>query len=176
MSKSPSASNGFGDEVYAVSDGIISKVHENIKENVPPTLPVPQLPLNDIAGNHVIIKIQQYGKTYYVLNAHMQPGSIRVKEGDHVKKGQVIGLLGNTGNSSAPHLHLHVCDANDPLKCEGVPFVLEKANVIGSVDEIIGDYGIWTTIKPLAKKNTKQLVPLDNQVFYFSNQLPKKCP
>jgi murein DD-endopeptidase MepM/ murein hydrolase activator NlpD len=49
-----------------------------------------------------------------------------VKEGDRVKRGQVLGLLGNSGNSTAPHLHFHVCDSAPvvALASEGLPYVL----------------------------------------------------
>jgi murein DD-endopeptidase MepM/ murein hydrolase activator NlpD len=52
---------------------------------------------------------------------HLQPGSVRVRKGDRVKAGDVIGKLGSSGNSSEPHLHFHVCDSNDPLMSAGIP-------------------------------------------------------
>lgn len=71
-----------------------------------------------IAGNYVMI---DHGNGEYSLSAHLQPGSIRVKVGDHVMQGQVIGKLGSSGNSTEPHLHFQVCDAPDPLMCAGIP-------------------------------------------------------
>lgn len=56
-------------------------------------------------GSHVII---DHGNGYTTLYAHMQNGSIVVKEGDLVAKGQLIGKLGSTGNSSGPHLHIEL--------------------------------------------------------------------
>ncbi len=165
---------GYGHEILAVHDGIVTKVHDGIAENIPPKLPVPQLPLPDIAGNHVMLKIHQNNQDYYVLFAHMIPGSIKVKEGDKLKKGQVIGLLGNTGNSSAPHLHIHVCDANDPLKSEGVPFVFKEVALTGNIDEIDLDYGIWNTFVSYPK-TVKSLMPINNQVFDFTKDQNKKC-
>ncbi len=53
------------------------------------------------------------------MYAHLQPGSLRVKFGDKVKAGQVLGLVGNTGNSSEPHLHFQLMNANSPLGSEG---------------------------------------------------------
>ena len=58
------------------------------------------------------------------MYAHLQPGSIRVKVGDKVKTGQVLGLVGNTGNSSEPHLHFQLMNANSPLGSEGLPYTL----------------------------------------------------
>ena len=48
----------------------------------------------------------------------MQPGSLKVKVGDTVKTGQVLGLLGNSGNTDSPHLHFHVMDGPSPLALE----------------------------------------------------------
>jgi murein DD-endopeptidase MepM/ murein hydrolase activator NlpD len=59
------------------------------------------------AGNHVVIQVAE---NEYLFIAHMQPGSIQVKAGDHVTAGQVIGLTGNSGNTSEPHIHIHLQD------------------------------------------------------------------
>jgi murein DD-endopeptidase MepM/ murein hydrolase activator NlpD len=53
--------------------------------------------------------------------AHLKTGSVRVRPGDKVRAGQVIGQLGSSGNSTEPHLHFHVCDRPDALRCAGVP-------------------------------------------------------
>ena len=55
-----------------------------------------------------------------------------MKVGDRVKRGQVIGLVGNTGNSTEPHLHFHISDANSPLGSEGVPYRLRPFEIVGS--------------------------------------------
>jgi murein DD-endopeptidase MepM/ murein hydrolase activator NlpD len=56
----------------------------------------------------------------------MQPGSVRVKVGDKVKTGQVLGLLGNSGNTDSPHLHFHVMDGPSPLVSNGLPFAFDS--------------------------------------------------
>jgi murein DD-endopeptidase MepM/ murein hydrolase activator NlpD len=71
-----------------------------------------------ITGNYVMI---DHGKDEYSLYAHLQPGSVRVRVGDQVKAGEVIGKLGSSGNSTEPHLHFQVCDKSDPLMCAGIP-------------------------------------------------------
>ncbi len=71
-----------------------------------------------VSGNYVMI---DHGKNEYSLYAHLQPGSVRVRVGDQVKAGDVIGKLGSSGNSTEPHLHFHVCDKPDPLICAGIP-------------------------------------------------------
>ena len=67
--------------------------------------------------------IVDLGGGRYAFYAHLQPGSLRVKLGDRVRQGQVVGLVGNSGNSTEPHLHFHLSDGNSPLGSEGVPYI-----------------------------------------------------
>jgi len=75
--------------------------------------------METVAGNHVNLDL---GGGVYAMYAHLQPGSIRVKLGDKVTPGQVIGLLGNSGNCGEPHLHFQLMDRNSPLNSEGLPY------------------------------------------------------
>ncbi len=65
---------------------------------------------------------------------HLQPGSLKVKTGDAVRQRQVLGTIGNSGNSDGPHLHFHVTEATDStaaaLRSEAVPFVLDSFTVV----------------------------------------------
>lgn len=79
-----------------------------------------------IAGNYVMI---DHGKGEYSLYAHLQPGSVKVRAGDNVKAGVVIGKLGSSGNSTEPHLHFQVCDQSDPLRCAGTPVNFRNVTV-----------------------------------------------
>ena len=79
-----------------------------------------------ITGNYVMI---DHGKNEYSLYAHLQPGSVRVRVGDDVKAGDVIGKLGSSGNSTEPHLHFHVCDKPDPLMCAGIPVSFSNVTI-----------------------------------------------
>lgn len=125
---------GYGSEVIAVADGVITEKQDGIPENTPGSANAVSTTLENICGNHVI---QSLGNGLYASYCHMQPGSLRVKKDARVKRGQVLGLVGNSGNSSAPHLHFQICDANSVLSCEGVPyafrsFVEESKEVKGS--------------------------------------------
>jgi murein DD-endopeptidase MepM/ murein hydrolase activator NlpD len=66
----------------------------------------------------------------------MQPDSLRVDVGDHVRKGQVLGLLGNSGNTDGPHLHFHVMDSPSPLQSNGLPYVFDRFTGLGRIDDI----------------------------------------
>jgi hypothetical protein len=109
----------FGDEIYAAADGTVVGTEDGLPEQVPGKLPE-DATIQMAAGNHVVVDIGQGRFAFY---AHMQPGSVRVKVGDKVTTGQVLGLLGNTGNTDTPHLHFHVMDGPSPLLANGLPYV-----------------------------------------------------
>jgi murein DD-endopeptidase MepM/ murein hydrolase activator NlpD len=105
--------------VLAVDDGTIIAARDGLPENVPHSEKLAvTLSLDTIAGNHVV---EDIGNGRYVGYAHLIPGTIAVKTGDRVHRGQVLGRLGNSGNSSEPHLHIQICDRASFLVCEGVP-------------------------------------------------------
>jgi len=118
-----------GNDALAVANGTVVAVKDGIPENVPGvnSRAVP-ITLETVGGNHVIIDI---GGGRYAFYAHLKPGSPRVKVGDRVTRGQVIGLVGNSGNSTEPHLHFHISDGNSPLGSEGIPYRYESFEIVG---------------------------------------------
>jgi hypothetical protein len=124
-------------EVLAVGDGKVVFVRDGIPENVPqadgsikPAVPRTR---ETNAGNWIAIDL---GNGRYALYAHLLPGEIRVKVGDRVRKGQVIGLVGNSGNAVNPHLHFHIGNeyriyGGDINGNEGLPFVFDSFVVGG---------------------------------------------
>jgi murein DD-endopeptidase len=113
----------YGAEALAVADGVVTETKDGIPQNVPGSNRAVAITLETIGGNHVVVDL---GGGRFAFWAHLQPGSLRVKVGDHVKRGQVIGLVGNTGNSTEPHLHFHISDASSPLASEGVPYAFDS--------------------------------------------------
>ena len=87
----------------------------------------------DAAGNYVSLDL---GNGRFAVYEHLKPRSIRVRVGDRVRRGDIIGQLGFTGDSTGPHLHLHVGDAALPIAAEGRPFVFEHFDVFGRYDDI----------------------------------------
>jgi murein DD-endopeptidase MepM/ murein hydrolase activator NlpD len=114
----------YGGVALAVADGTVVAVRDGLPDNRPAdgTRATPIL-LDTVAGNYVILDL---GGERYALYAHLQAGSLRVAKGERVRCGQPLGLVGNSGNSTAPHLHVHVCDAPAPLTCEGQPYVIDR--------------------------------------------------
>lgn len=149
----------YGTEALAVADGVVTEVKDGIPENVPgiDSRAVP-ITLETVGGNHVILDI---GGGHYAFYAHLQPGSLRVKLGDKVRRGQVVGLVGNSGNSTEPHLHFHIANASSPLGAEGLPYSLASFEVVGH------GWG-W---KPADAKGPAEMhkneIPLENEVVNF---------
>lgn len=124
----------WGQQVIAVSDGVISRVFDEMPENEPPKNP-PNATEATAAGNYVM---QDIGNGHHAFYAHLQPGSIRVRQGDRVTRGQIIGLLGNSGNSSEPHLHFQISDRASPLQSQGLPYVFDRYELTGRAD-VLGE-------------------------------------
>jgi hypothetical protein len=117
----------YGAEVFAVAAGTVVHVVDGMPDGTPGSFPA-AVTLQTADGNSVIMDL---GDGVFALYAHLQPGSIRVRRGDRVDRGQVLGLLGNSGNSDAPHLHFHLMDAPSALGANGVPYVLDIFAVSG---------------------------------------------
>lgn len=119
----------FGQEVLAVADGTVVGTRNDLPEQVPGTYPE-GIGVDEADGNYIVLDV---GNGFYVNYAHMQPGSVRPALGDEVKRGDVLGLVGNTGNSVAPHLHLHVMDGPSPLASQGLPYLYDRFEVTAQV-------------------------------------------
>ncbi len=155
----------YGQPVFAVANGKVVAVTDNIPENVPNsgTLAVP-ITLKTVGGNEVILDI---GNGLYAVYGHLIPGSIKVHVGEQVKQGQMLAKLGNSGNSTEPHLHFQIMDRPDTLAANGLPYVYNSYELYQSKSE-----GIDATFqaKLLSQKTTKvsnQLM-LENAVVKFN--------
>ena len=113
----------FGKDLIAPCDGEIVLVVDGVKDNVPGILNHVYVP-----GNTVIIKTQN---NEYLFFAHFKQHSIVVKQGQNIKQGQLLGLCGNSGNSSEPHLHFHIQNVEDMNSATGVKCYFDKIQVNG---------------------------------------------
>jgi hypothetical protein len=125
---------GFGREIHSVSNGTVMAAGDGLPD-IETIYSAPPGSVETLAGNYVIVDI---GNRKYACYAHMVNGSVRVKAGDIVNEGQVLGLMGNSGNSDLPHLHFQVVtDTASFLGAEGYPHVYRSFDVIGKVNETL---------------------------------------
>src|SRR6266513_5060476 len=160
----------YGADVLAVADVRVVNTLNNLDDQVPGRLPDPsRITIHTVDGNHVVLDL---GGGRFAFYAHLQKNSVRVKPGDEVKKGAVLGKLGNTGNTSAPHLHFHVMNRPSPLASDGLPYLIDAFDFDGQVDiaafeaapDITGDWGKGRVAKP---ERREREFPLDMNIINF---------
>ncbi|MGO4516677.1 M23 family metallopeptidase [Terriglobus sp. 2YAB30_2] len=117
----------YGKPVLAVADARVIATRDGLPENIPghgnafhPAIPIT---LDTIPGNFITLDL---GHGQYAYYFHLQPGSIRVKVGEHVRRGQVLAHIGASGDAREPHLHFEVTTSPKPLTGEGIPYVIER--------------------------------------------------
>ena len=101
------------------------------------------------------------GPTTYITYAHLIPGSIPVKVGDKVNTGDVLGKIGNSGNSREPHLHIHACNRPSVLACDGLPIYFERFVEI-PIDTLRGPIG-----QPVLRRGE---TPINNSIVNFISE------
>jgi murein DD-endopeptidase MepM/ murein hydrolase activator NlpD len=119
---------GFGVPLHAVADGTVVSTTDGLPD-IPPLRDNPNLGRpEDYAGNNVMVRIAPHR---YAVFDHMITGSVRVRPGQRVRTGQVLGLLGNSGITSGPHLHFGIQTRPDSLSAS-VPFEIDGFVVEGN--------------------------------------------
>jgi hypothetical protein len=122
--------------IVAAAAGTVVRALDGVPNTTSLPEPPPIPPIEQTVGNHVIIEI---APGLYTLYGHMDPGSVRVEVGDRVEKGQELGLIGSSGNSTTPHLHFHLQTAETFFPSDGVPYVFDEFELLGWVPERIWD-------------------------------------
>jgi murein DD-endopeptidase MepM/ murein hydrolase activator NlpD len=152
---------GYGAEVLAVADGEVASVRDDFPESATLTAH-PAYKSEQATGNYISLKLT---KNRYVFYEHLRPGSITVKAGQRVKKGQVIAQLGFTGQTTGPHLHLHVADKDSPLGAEGIPYIFDAFTLVGRYPDF-SKFGInkFTQVRP---EKIRKEMPASNTVVVF---------
>ncbi|MGA2427141.1 MAG: M23 family metallopeptidase [Candidatus Acidiferrum sp.] len=159
----------YGADVLAVADGTVVGVLNDLNDQKPGSLPDPRtITLENVDGNHIVLDL---GDGVYAFYAHLQKGSVSVELGEHVKRGQTLAKLGNTGNTSGPHLHFHLMEGTSVLCSNGMPYVMDSFNFTGQVPYedfskatgVEGDYS-----KGLRRPSTRrEQYPLDLDIIDF---------
>jgi hypothetical protein len=144
----------YGKAVLAVADGRVVTARDGLPDNVPghgdafhPAVPIT---LETVAGNTITLDLGGGQFAYYM---HLQPGSLRVKAGDRVRRGEVLARVGDSGDAREPHLHFEVTTSSKLLAGDGVPYLIDR-------------YGCDSGCAGPAKLHTHEL-PLDHSVVTF---------
>ena len=156
---------GYGNNVLAVADGVVSSVRTDFAESK--TLSGhPKYDADMATGNYISINI---GNNHFAFYEHLQPGSIKVKPGQHVRKGDIIAAIGFTGQTTGPHLHFHIAGTNSPLGAEGLPFIFDQFVNLGSYTNF-ENFGKtkWEPVKDLNQANAVRQRPAPNVVIKFN--------
>lgn len=160
----------FGADIHAVGDGPVVAAVDGLPEQIPGTGPT-GLTLDQYAGNHIV---QDLGDGNYALYAHIQTGAVKVKVGDRLTVGQVIGSVGNTGNTDAPHLHFHVMSTPDPLRSNGLPFVFTEFRLDSRITDPSADAllkGATAQMEPgITARDEKDVMPLQLDVMTYADR------
>ena len=120
----------YGANILAVGDGPVVAMRWDLPEQPPGKDPT-GLTLDEYGGNHIV---QDLGDGHYAFYAHLQPDNpMGVEVGQQLRRGDVIGLLGNTGNTDSPHLHFHIMDTPSPLGSNGLPFMFDTFDLAGRI-------------------------------------------
>lgn len=151
----------YGKPVLAVSDGTVVGVIDKFKDQ-PPFIEAKDLAYP--GGNCITLDI---GNGLYAFYAHIKPGGMKVKQGQVVKKGQIIGFIGNSGHSFEPHLHFHITDKPEILKGDGIPYVFENFVLTGTAENLKR----YATNKPRSMPAPIKLLP---EKVLKTNQIPKE--
>jgi hypothetical protein len=154
----------FGDEVHAAAAGKVVGVVDDLPDIEAGSLPA-SISAADAGGNHVVVDI---GHGRYAFYAHLQPGSVKVKVGQKVVVGQTLGLLGNSGNTDAPHLHFHVMNSPYPLLANGMPYRFSSFTVDGEMTNVAEfQEGAVANVVPREQGARQDELPLANEVIDF---------
>ena len=155
----------YGTDILAAAQGRVVEVIDGMPDQVPGQ-ESPGLTIDELGGNHVIIDM---GEGRFALYGHMIPGSIVVEKGQFVRAGEKLGRLGNSGSSTAPHLHFHIMDRPHPLQSVGLPFVFDRTTFQGHVVEIFNeiDSSGMPVIDDSARGNRSRQMPLALDIVGF---------
>jgi hypothetical protein len=158
---------GYENDVIAVADGKVLSVRNDFTESA--TLSAhPDYQPEKGSGNYISIDI---GNGYVIFYEHLKPGSIRVKPGEKVRKGEVLASLGFTGQTTGPHLHFHVANVNSPLGGEGVPFSFDSFSLLGAYDNLdkFGE-ALWRPVNEMGPRLIQKERPKANAVIVFPSK------
>ena len=121
----------FDQPLVAVADATVTTVVSD-KPDIPPGAPPEAISFDQVIGNNVVLDL---GHGVFAVYAHMKHDSATVTVGQKVKKGQIIGRVGNSGNTSVPHVHFHLMRGPLALTYDNVPWEIDHFILLGDATE-----------------------------------------
>ena len=160
---------GYGANVLSVAPGRVVSIVDGYVEQAPGVAPAPgTFTVDTSEGNSIVVDL---GDGTFAFYGQLQAGSIIVREGDRVRRGQALARIGNSGNSISPHLHFHLMTGDSVVGADGVPFVFNRFGYSGQIDPerlaqagLGGTYGDNRFAVPMTR--ARQL-PLDLAILDF---------
>jgi hypothetical protein len=163
----------YGADVMAVADGTVIETLDTLDDQVPGRLPDPKtVNIRNVDGNHIVLDL---GNGFFAFYAHLQKRSVLVKPGQRVKRAQILAKLGNTGNTSGPHLHFHIMDSPSVLGSNGLPYVIDSFAFDGQVSvakfaAAPGVEGEWGEGRLQTPSPRERQFPLDLNIVNFPDR------
>jgi hypothetical protein len=157
--------------ILAAAAGSVVAAQDGFANNTALPHPATVPSILETVGNHVIVQISD---GVYLLYAHMDPGSVAVRVGDQVTRGQQLGLIGSSGISSTPHLHFQILSTPTFFPSDSKPYAFDRFTLLGRITQRLWDdnLGLEPTgtlpFEPAtpASPHTNTL-PLDRDVVQF---------
>jgi hypothetical protein len=124
----------FGEPVYAVADGRVVRTRNDLRD-IPPLNEPPgsSFTTETTLGNNIGLAL---GGGRYALYAHLKRGSIRVRADQRVRRGEMLGRVGNSGQTGGSHLHFQLSDGPNPVTSNSPPFVFRRFTLTGTVTNV----------------------------------------
>ncbi len=158
---------GYGQPVFAVADATVVDAVDRFSDQIEGDhYPIT---LDNITGNRVILDL---GEGRFAFYAHLRPGTVAVRDGERVRRGQQIGELGNSGNSHGAHLHFHLMDGPSALAADGLPYEFDAFDLtghappLGELEELY-EAALPLPIDPRGAGPRRDALPLGGDVITF---------
>ena len=160
---------GYDAPILAATAGLVVEVVDGIPDQQPVGT-LSNVTAATAGGNSVI---EDIGGGRYVAYGHLKPGTIPawVRKGTRLRTGDLIGRLGNSGNSDVPHLHFQVMDGPSFLDATGLPFVFDSQLLEGRVSETAAEELGGGAFVPIDRRGAglqRNLMPEGNGVFGYN--------
>ncbi len=168
----PACSEGRAAERTAVPEGEAWLTRDQAAEARISTAPVEERELDGVITTSGKIGFDDLHVAHVYSPVTRRAVAIKARLGERVKKGQALALVGNSGNTTGPHLHFHVMDGLSVLGAQGVPYVIDSFTLAGEIADIPDDEGANAmtkalAIKPLPPLQRRMEYPMENAVVDF---------